>query len=99
MAGAVLIVLSVGVGFVLRSSTVALSTYVIADAPIAIASTTTSTPAPVVSTDSTVAPVEPTTSLVTIPEGPPPSIVNPTAPIEAVIAGVLTDEVPANLQP
>ena len=99
MAGAVLIVLSVGVGFVLRSSTVALSTDVIADAPIAIASTTTSTPAPVVSTDSTVAPVEPTTSLVTIPEGPPPSIVNPTAPIEAVIAGVLTDEVPANLQP
>lgn len=99
MAGAVLIVLSVGVGFVLRSSTVALSTDVIADAPIAIASTTTSTPAPVVSTDSTVAPVVTTTSLVTIPEGPPPSIVSPTAPIEAVIAGVLTDEVPANLQP
>ncbi|MDA2967387.1 MAG: acyltransferase family protein [Actinomycetota bacterium] len=99
MAGAVFIVLSVGVGFVLRSSTVALSTDVIADAPIAIASTTTSTTAPVVSTDSTVAPVETTTSLITIPEGPPPSIVNPTAPIEAVIAGALTDEVPANLQP
>lgn len=99
MVGAVLIVLSVGVGFVLRTSSVALSTDVIADAPVAIASTTTSTTAPVVSTDSTVAPVETTTSLVTIPEGPPPSIVNPTAPIDAVIAGALTDEVPANLQP
>jgi peptidoglycan/LPS O-acetylase OafA/YrhL len=99
MVGGALIVLSVGVGFVLRSSSVALSTDVIADAPVAIASTTTSTTAPVVSTDSTVAPVETTTSLVTIPEGPPPSIVNPTAPIDAVIAGALTDEVPANLQP
>jgi peptidoglycan/LPS O-acetylase OafA/YrhL len=99
MVGAVLIVLSVGVGFVLRTSSVALSTDVIADAPVAIASTTTSTTAPVVSTDSTVAPVETTTSLVTIPEGPPPSIVNPTTPIDAVIAGALTDEVPANLQP
>ena len=99
MVGAVLIVLSVGVGFVLRTSSVALSTDAIADAPVAIASTTTSTTAPVVSTDSTVAPVETTTSLVTIPEGPPPSIVNPTAPIDAVIAGALTDEVPANLQP
>jgi peptidoglycan/LPS O-acetylase OafA/YrhL len=99
MVGGALIVLSVGVGFVLRTSSVALSTDVIADAPVAIASTTTSTTAPVVSTDSTVAPVETTTSLVTIPEGPPPSIVNPTAPIDAVIAGALTDEVPANLQP
>jgi peptidoglycan/LPS O-acetylase OafA/YrhL len=99
MVGAALIVSSVGVGFVLRTSSVALSTDVIADAPVAIASTTTSTTAPVVSTDSTVAPVETTTSLVTIPEGPPPSIVNPTAPIDAVIAGALTDEVPANLQP
>jgi peptidoglycan/LPS O-acetylase OafA/YrhL len=67
MVGAALIVSSVGVGFVLRTSSVAL--------------------------------VETTTSLVTIPEGPPPSIVNPTAPIDAVIAGALTDEVPANLQP
>ena len=99
MVGGALIVLSVGVGFVLRTSSVALSTDVIADAPVAIASTTTSTTAPVVLTDSTVAPVETTTSLVTIPEGPPPSIVNPTAPIDAVIAGALTDEVPANLQP
>jgi peptidoglycan/LPS O-acetylase OafA/YrhL len=99
MVGGALIVLSVGVGFVLRTSSVALSTDVIADAPVAIASTTTSTTAPVVSTDSTVAPVETTTSLVTIPEGPPPSIVNPTVPIDAVIAGALTDEVPANLQP
>jgi peptidoglycan/LPS O-acetylase OafA/YrhL len=99
MVGGALIVMSVGVGFVLRTSSVALSTDVIADAPVAIASTTTSTTAPVVSTDSTVAPVETTTSLVTIPEGPPPSIVNPTAPIDAVIAGALTDEVPANLQP
>ena len=99
MVGAALIVSSVGVGFALRTSSVALSTDVIADAPVAIASTTTSTTAPVVSTDSTVAPVETTTSLVTIPEGPPPSIVNPTAPIDAVIAGALTDEVPANLQP
>jgi peptidoglycan/LPS O-acetylase OafA/YrhL len=99
MVGGALIVMSVGVGFVLRTSSVALSTDVIAEAPVAIASTTTSTTAPVVSTDSTVAPVETTTSLVTIPEGPPPSIVNPTAPIDAVIAGALTDEVPANLQP
>ena len=99
MVGGALIVMSVGVGFVLRTTSVALSTDVIADAPVAIASTTTSTTAPVVSTDSTVAPVETTTSLVTIPEGPPPSIVNPTAPIDAVIAGALTDEVPANLQP
>ena len=99
MVGGALIVMSLGVGFVLRTSSVALSTDVIADAPVAIASTTTSTTAPVVSTDSTVAPVETTTSLVTIPEGPPPSIVNPTAPIDAVIAGALTDEVPANLQP
>jgi peptidoglycan/LPS O-acetylase OafA/YrhL len=99
MVGGALIVMSLGVGFVLRTSSVALSTDVIAEAPVAIASTTTSTTAPVVSTDSTVAPVETTTSLVTIPEGPPPSIVNPTAPIDAVIAGALTDEVPANLQP
>lgn len=35
----------------------------------------------------------------TIPDGPPPSIVNATTPIEAVIAGAFTDAVPANLQP
>jgi peptidoglycan/LPS O-acetylase OafA/YrhL len=96
MVGGALIVLSVGVGFVLRSSSVALSTNVIAEAPVALTTTTTT---PVVTSESTTAPLETTTSLVTIPEGPPPSIVNPTAPIDAVIAGALTDEVPANLQP
>ena len=95
MVGGALIISSLGVGLVLRNSSVALSTDVVAEAPVAIA-TTTST---VVSTESTTAPPETTTSLVTIPEGPPPSIVNATTPIEAVIAGAFTDEVPANLQP
>ena len=99
MVGGSLIVLSVGVGFVLRSSSVALSTDVIAEAPVAIVSTTSSTTAPINSSDSTAAPAETTTSLVTVPEGPPPAIINPIAPIEAVITGALTDEVPANLQP
>ena len=95
MVGGALIISSLGVGLVLRNSSVALSTDVVAEAPVAIA-TTTST---VVSSESTTAPLETTTSLVTIPEGPPPPIVNPVAPIDAVIAGALTDEVPANLQP
>jgi hypothetical protein len=95
MVGGALIISSLGVGLVLRNSSVALSTDVVAEAPVAIA-TTTST---VVSTESTTAPLETTTSLVTIPEGPPPAIVNPVAPIDAVVAGALTDEVPANLQP
>ena len=96
MVGGALIVLSVGVGFVLRSSSVALSTNVIAEAPVALTTTTTT---PVVASESTTAPLETTTSLVTIPEGPPPAIINPVAPIDAVITGALTDEVPANLQP
>ena len=96
MVGGALIVLSVGVGFVLRSSSVALSTNVIAEAPVALTTTTTT---PVVTSESTTAPLETTTSLVTIPEGPPPAIINPVAPIDAVITGALTDEVPANLQP
>jgi len=96
MVGGALIVLSVGVGFVLRSSSVALSTNVIAEAPVALTTTTTT---PVVTSESTTAPLETTTSLVTIPEGPPPAIINPVTPIDAVITGALTDEVPANLQP
>ena len=93
--GGALIISSLGVGLVLRNSSVALSTDVVAEAPVAIAATTST----VVSSESTTAPLETTTSLVTIPEGPPPPIVNPVAPIDAVIAGALTDEVPANLQP
>ena len=99
MVGGALIVLSVGVGFVLRTSSVALSTNVIAEAPVAIVSTTSSTTAPINSSESTTAPIETTTSLVTVPEGPPPAIINPVAPIDAVVTGALTDEVPANLQP
>jgi peptidoglycan/LPS O-acetylase OafA/YrhL len=103
MVGGALIVLSVGVGFVLRTSSVALSTNVIAEAPVAVVSattsTTTSTTAPINSSESTTAPIETTTSLVTVPEGPPPAIINPVAPIDAVVTGALTDEVPANLQP
>jgi len=99
MVGGALIVMSLGVGFVLRTSSVALSTDVIAEAPVAIATSTTSTTVRIVSSDSTTAPLETTTSLATIPEGPPPSIVNAVAPIDAVITGALTDEVPANLQP
>jgi hypothetical protein len=82
MVGGALIVLSVGVGFVLRSSSVALSTNVIAEAPVALTTTTTT---PVVTSESTTAPLETTTSLVTIPEGPPPAIINPVTPIDAVI--------------
>ena len=93
--GGALIISSLGVGLVLRNSSVALSTDVVAEAPVAIVATTST----VVSSESTTAPLETTTSLVTIPEGPPPPIVNPVAPIDAVIAGALTDEVPANLQP
>ena len=99
MVGGALIVMSVGVGFVLRTSSVALSTDLIAEAPVALTTTTTSTTAPIVASDSTTAPLETTTSLATIPEGPPPSIVNAVVPIDAVITGALTDEVPANLQP
>ena len=99
MVGGALIVLSVGVGFVLRTSSVALSTNVIAEAPVAIVSTTSSTTAPINSSESTTAPIETTTSLVTVPEGPPPASINPVTPIDAVVTCALTDEVPANLQP
>jgi peptidoglycan/LPS O-acetylase OafA/YrhL len=72
MVGGALIISSLGVGLVLRNSSVALSTDVVAEAPVAIATTTSTA---VFSESTTV------------------------APIDAVIAGALTDEVPANLQP
>ena len=119
--GATLIVASAGVGLVLRTSSVALSTDIIAAAPVAIATTSTinaaaesvpdstmpvstmpdsNTPdsnTPVPNTPDSNTPV-PTTDA-PIPEGPPPAIVNAVAPIDAVVAGALTAEVPANLQP
>jgi peptidoglycan/LPS O-acetylase OafA/YrhL len=90
MTGGALILTSLGVGLLLWTSPVVLSTDVIAQAPVAITTTTT---AQVVSPKST------TTIVSTIPDGPPPSIVNATTPIEAVITGAFTDAVPANLQP
>ena len=90
MVGGALIISSLSVGLVLRNSSVALSTDVVAEPPVAITTTTT---AQVVSPKST------TTIVSTIPDGPPPSIVNTKAPIEAVITGASTDVVPANLQP
>lgn len=91
--GATLVMSSMTVGFVLRTSSVALSTDEIAETPAVIVPTIpqTSTSEPASSTSSSVAPV--------IPDGPPPPVLSPTAPLDVLDAAVATVAVPANLEP
>ena len=91
--GATLVMSSMTVGFVLRTSSVALSTDEIAETPAVIVPTIpqTSTSEPASSNSSSVAPV--------IPDGPPPPVLSPTAPLDVLDAAVATVAVPANLEP
>ena len=96
--GGSLIVVSVGFGAVLRTSSVALSTDEVAELPPVIVPTlpeasSTTTAAP---TDSV--PSEPDDTGPP-PEGPPPDIANPTGPLDVLTAALQTKEVPANLSP
>jgi len=89
--GAVLVLSSVTAGFILRTSSVALSTDEIADTPAVIVPTLPQTSS---------APSESsTTSPQTIPDGPPPPVVSPGAPLDVLDAAVATVAVPANLTP
>jgi len=103
--GALLVVVSVGAGAMLRNKSVDLSTDVVATTPTFVTATTTSTaPASPIPTDTT-APGDSTTTSsspnadTTVPAGPPPPIVSPTEPLAAVIEGITTDKVPKNLEP
>lgn len=104
--GAGLIVLSIGAGLLLQNKSVDLSTDVVATTPTFAPTTTGLEPVPtsVGDTETTVAPgstivSETTTAPTTVPAGPPPPVVSPTEPLQAVIDAVMTKDVPKNLEP
>ena len=90
--GGLLVTTSVIMGFVLRTSSVALSTDEIAATPSVVVPTLAQ-----VETDGSSTTVIPPTS--TMPDGPPPSVVSANQPLEVLTAAVATREVPANLTP
>lgn len=101
--GALLVVVSVGAGQLLRNKSIDLASDVVATTPTFVTSTSVSVGT---SVDSTVpvatgsTDVPPTTdSTTTLPAGPPPPVVSPTEPLAAVIEGVATEKVPKNLEP
>ena len=102
--GIVLIVVGLGAGALLRRSTPALATDIVAEAPVAVVATTTTSPdtgagPSDTSTADTSAPdtsAEPTT---TVPAGPPPDVVSPAAPIDALAGAAATVAVPSNMEP
>ena len=91
--GAALVMSSVTIGFILRTSSVALSTDEVAETPAVIVPTLPQT---------TVAPVGSSTSTTikpVIPDGPPPPVLSPTVPLDVLNTAVETQVVPANLTP
>ena len=92
--GAVLIIVSLAAGFALKSNSVSLATDVIAEAPVAV-TTTTVTPSSTIS-PSTISPSTIPPSTVPL---PPPVVVSPALPLDAVVQGLATELVPANLDP
>jgi len=102
--GAGLVVISITAGFALRGKSVDLATDVVATTPTFL--TTTSTVESTTTIDGSQATVAPQTSIApdttvppTIPEGPPPPVVSPTEPLQAVVDAVSTENVPKNLEP
>lgn len=91
--GALLVVVSIGAGAVLRNKPVDLSTDVVATRPTLItAPTSIASP----STTDTTSDTAPGTTTVPV---DPPSVVSPTEPLAAVIEGIATEKVPKNLEP
>jgi len=107
VVGAGLVVVSITAGVALRGKSIDLATDVVATTPTFVTastawettSTTTDTTATTTATASTLAPETPTTIDTTIPDGPPPPVVSPTEPLQAVIDAVSTQQVPKNLDP
>ena len=107
VVGAGLVVVSITAGVALRGKSIDLATDVVATTPTFVTastasettSTTTVTTAATTATASTLAPETPTTTDTTIPDGPPPPVVSPTEPLQAVIDAVSTQQVPKNLEP
>lgn len=107
VVGAGLVVVSITAGLALRGKSVDLATDVVATTPTFVTtstvsettSTTIDTSASSIASGSTLAPGTPTTTAATIPDGPPPSVVSPTEPLQAVIDAMSTQQVPKNLEP
>lgn len=104
--GAGLVVVSITAGLALRGKSVDLATDVVATTPTFVTTTTAVEPTPttIEGSGTTVAPqptnvVETTSVPTTIPEGPPPPVVSPTEPLQAVVDAVSTENVPKNLEP
>ena len=91
--GGLLVIGSVTAGFVLRTSSVALSTDEIAETPAVIVPTLpqTTVALPGFGTNTTIKPA--------IPDGPPPPVLSPTTPLDVLNSAVTTGVVPANLTP
>jgi len=88
--GAMFIVAGLAAGIALQTSSVTLATDEVAAEPIALATTSTST-----------VPTAPSTTIevgTTVPL-PPPTVMSPALPLEALAQGVTTEVVPANLDP
>ena len=97
--GGALIVSSLVVGLALRHSTPALAGDVVAEAPVAIVTTTSTTTAPSSDGTEVVDTSVAASTSTTVPSGPPPDIVNATAPIDALVGAAATAEVPSNMEP
>ena len=101
--GLALIVVGVSAGALLRRSSPALAGNMVAEAPIAVITTSTAPP-PDTNAPTTSAPdTGPTTTAApettTIPSGPPPDVVSPATPIDALNGAAATLEVPSNMEP
>lgn len=102
--GAGLVVVSITAGLALRGKSVDLATDVVATTPTFVTTTSAVEPTTSEGSGTTVAPlptnvVETTSAPTTIPEGPPPPVVSPTEPLQAVVDAVSTENVPKNLEP